>query len=257
MNNIYNLDANEFFNYLIENDIKSDLQIQDPPYEVSVPNGDIKFNNKVELKRDFAEWDYIDLDIITFCENISKTSKEDSNVLVFYNNYSKISSMVSEFNKYFDKVDILVWSKTNPKPQIRKRSFTQCHELMVYARRGKYTFNFPEHAESFSNYTLYQEGDEALDSTIYHPLCQGRKRLKNENGTIHPTQKPFTLLQHYISILSNPKDLIIDSYAGVLTTAYAAKTLNRNFIVNEINIDYLNAGTEWINSLEPELEFVN
>jgi site-specific DNA-methyltransferase (adenine-specific) len=56
--------------------------------------------------------------------------------------------------------------------------------------------------------------------------------------TLHPTEKPETLLERIISIGSKEGDLILDPFMGSGTTGVVAKRLNRNFIGIEINKEY-------------------
>jgi len=243
---IFNKDANEIFEYLKEKKLRANLQVHDIPYVVSVKDSNIKLDGRTDMIRDFGEWDHKEIDLELLSKNISDTTDTNGSVIVFFNNYGKISELVNHLSNYFDKVDILVWSKSNPRPQIRKRSFVQCHELLVYARRGNYTFNFSEHGEMYSN--KFFDGSD--NSVQYSGVCSGSSRLRNKNGEIaHATQKPWKLLTHYINIMTNPGDLVIDLYAGVLTTAYSSLITDRNFIVNDLEGEYVNLGIDWLNSL--------
>jgi DNA modification methylase len=226
----YKQDATGFLNSLRG---KYNLQIHDIPYVVSSDNANIKFNTRKDMVTDFGEWDKNDIDFATFARLCSERATENGSVLVFFNNWMKYSYLASEFAKYFDSVDCLVWHKTNPRPQVRKRNFTMCHELILWAKRGNYILNFTDHADMLSVKT--------------HSVCSGNKRLKDEEGnTLHPTQKPYTLIQYYIERLSNPGDTILDAYAGCCTTAYASVACGRNSIVNEREEKYLKAGINWI-----------
>jgi len=67
------------------------------------------------------------------------------------------------------------------------------------------------------------------------PLCQGKERLRDEDGkkALHSTQKPEELLKRIILGFSNENDVILDPFAGSGTTPYIAKQYNRNFIAIE------------------------
>ena len=62
-------------------------------------------------------------------------------------------------------------------------------------------------------------------------------KSEKKYGT-HPTQKPIALLEHFIKLLSNPNDLVLDPFLGSGSTAVACKRLNRNFIGFDLNKDY-------------------
>ena len=54
----------------------------------------------------------------------------------------------------------------------------------------------------------------------------------------HPTQKPISLLEHFILLLSNEGDVILDPFMGSGSTGVAALRNDRNFIGVEIDSEY-------------------
>ncbi|WP_066220359.1 DNA-methyltransferase [Aliarcobacter cryaerophilus] len=65
-----------------------------------------------------------------------------------------------------------------------------------------------------------------------------------EKNRIHPTQKPYKLIERLILASSNENDLVLDPFSGSGTTALVAKQLNRNFIGIEINEEYKQSSEE-------------
>jgi len=59
-----------------------------------------------------------------------------------------------------------------------------------------------------------------------------------ERGTLHPTQKPLSLIEYMIKTYTNEGDLILDNTCGSGTTGLGAKNLNRNYIMMEQNPKY-------------------
>jgi DNA modification methylase len=219
---IYNVDAIELMNSI---DKEVDLHIIDIPYSISVEGGDIQFSNRADMIRNFGEWDKINFTFDDLSSALSKSAKNDANVIIFFNNWYLYSDLVKALDKHFDGVFSLVWEKSNPRPQVRKRHFVMSHELIVWASRGKYTLNFLGHNEMRS-------------------FCNGSvpRRWRDENKeVIHNTQKPLWIHKHYIEILSNENDLVMDAFCGVGTTAIACKELNRRFTVNDVEKKYLDA----------------
>lgn len=53
---------------------------------------------------------------------------------------------------------------------------------------------------------------------------------------IHPTQKPNEILTYFIELLSNPDDLVLDTFSGSGSTGVAAELINRNSILIEKDI---------------------
>lgn len=66
----------------------------------------------------------------------------------------------------------------------------------------------------------------------------------NQNGKIHPTQKPVALLEYLIKTYSNEGDLILDNCSGSGTTAIACHRTNRKFICIEKDENYYNLSVE-------------
>lgn len=65
------------------------------------------------------------------------------------------------------------------------------------------------------------------------------KQKTKLDGTIHPTQKPLALCEYFIKTYTNPGDLVLDNTAGSGTTGLAAKNLNRNFILIEKELKWI------------------
>lgn len=59
-----------------------------------------------------------------------------------------------------------------------------------------------------------------------------------EQGTLHPTQKPLSLIEYMIKTYTNEGDLILDNTCGSGTTGLGAKNLNRNYIMMEQDPKY-------------------
>ena len=59
-----------------------------------------------------------------------------------------------------------------------------------------------------------------------------------ERGTLHPTQKPLSLIEYMIRTYTNEGDLILDNTCGSGTIGLGAKNLNRNYIMMEQDPKY-------------------
>lgn len=59
-----------------------------------------------------------------------------------------------------------------------------------------------------------------------------------ERGTLHPTQKPLSLIEYMIRTYTNEGDLILDNTCGSGTTGLGAKNLGRNYIMMEQDPEY-------------------
>lgn len=78
----------------------------------------------------------------------------------------------------------------------------------------------------------------------------GKERIKDENGkSLHPTQKPVSVLKKIISIASNENDLVLDCFNGVGSTGEAALDMNRRYLGIEIDKKYFDASQKRLNRL--------
>src|SRR3990167_1089287 len=124
----------------------------------------------------------------------------------------------------FDNKATIIWHKTNPMPQVRKKNYLSSVETILWVvryneKKCPFIFNFKTQNE--------------MHNFIEMPLCGGNER------TEHPTQKPLKLIKHLLEIHSNPDNLVLDCFAGSGTTAVACKQLGRKFIGCDISQEYV------------------
>jgi site-specific DNA-methyltransferase (cytosine-N4-specific) len=68
------------------------------------------------------------------------------------------------------------------------------------------------------------------------------KRCKEAGMKIHPARFPALLPKFFIKLLTAPDDLVLDPFAGSLTTGSVAEDLGRRWIATEAVEEYLKAG---------------
>ena len=109
----------------------------------------------------------------------------------------------------FKQIRFIEWIKTNPVPLNQSINYlSNCREVALLAvKGGKPTFN-----------SKYDKG-------IYEFPIQNKKR-----GERHPTLKNLKLFEELIKKHSNEGDLIVDTFLGGGTTAFACKNTNRKFL---------------------------
>ena len=69
----------------------------------------------------------------------------------------------------------------------------------------------------------------------------------NQNGKVHPTQKPVALLEYLIKTYTLESETVLDNCMGSGTTGVACKNLNRNFIGIELDPEYFKIAEKRIN----------
>ena len=67
----------------------------------------------------------------------------------------------------------------------------------------------------------------------------------------HPTQKPIALMEHFIQLLSNEGDVVLDPFMGSGCTGVAAIRNHRNFIGVELDPEYYAIAQKRINEEIP------
>jgi DNA modification methylase len=149
--------------------------------------------------------------------------------------------------------NLIVWKKmTSAVPsQIR---FGKQYQIIAFASKGKKprVFNrlridLPLHA----NYK-YEREKGVYVTDIWDDIREltsgyfaGEEPLRDKCGErFHKQQSPIHLLLRIILSSSNPRDLILDPFAGTGTTAVVSEQIGRN----SINIELDSTNVEWINN---------
>jgi len=214
----------------------------DPPYNLQLrgelrrPDDSLVDGVDEEWDRfaDFAAYDAFTRDWLGECRRILN---KDGTLWVIgsYHNIFRIGSILQDLGFWI--LNDVIWRKSNPMPNFRGRRFTNAHETMIWAAKGResrYKFNYQ--AMKSLNDDLQMRSDWTM------PLCTGPERLRNAHGLkLHPTQKPEQLLHRVILSSTAPGDVIVDPFLGTGTTAVVAKRLHRHFIGIERHPAYVEA----------------
>lgn len=223
-NKRHHLILGDAFDVLKKIDDKSiDLIFTDPPYNLSeYSTGNMHFSWRSSINNDIAEWDK-GFDPAKLAEEFVRILKPTGNIFSF-TSYNMLGRWHEIFDPIFDTFQFCVWHKTNPVPKFRKAGFLNSCELIVCMWNKGHTWNFTKQNEMHNFYES--------------PICMPPERLKKPK---HPTQKPVSLLKHFMRIASNEGDVVLDPFMGVGSTGVAAMELNRKYIGIEINEEYFNA----------------
>lgn len=227
-----------------------DLIFADPPYNLSGENYLTTKNGKI-AKLHKGEWDIIE-DIHKFNEEwIIECIRILSDTGTIWisgtlHNHPSIGVILKKLGLWI--INDVIWYKPNATPLLSRNRLAPSTELIWVASKTK---NY------FFNYELAKQ-------------INGGKQMKNlwelkaeKHKTIHPTEKPESLLERIILISSKKGDTILDPFMGSGTTGVVAKRLERNFIGFEIDDEYFNIASRRINEtsvaqvLFPDNEFKN
>lgn len=239
----------ETMNNLKDNSV--DLIVTDPPYNL----GNFMRNRATNLKKmrnNFfgdAGWDDLDFEewiehMNSFFEQSQRILKKGGSIIMFMS-LIKVETIIklAEKNKFYYKTTG-VWHKTNPMPRNMNLHFINSIEGWVYFTNIKKTGTFNNNGMAIHDY---------IESSVTP------KNEKIYGG--HPTQKPEKVIQHFVELLSNPGDVVMDPFMGSGTTGVVAKKLGRDFIGIELQADYFDISLKRISDVSTnkkyELKVIN
>ena len=224
----------------------------DPPYNLQL-RGELRrpddslvdaVDDDWDRFSDFAAYDAFTRTWLAECRRLLR---KDGTIWVIgsYHNIFRIGAILQDLGFWI--LNDIVWRKANPMPNFRGRRFTNAHETLIWAARGRdsrYRFNYQ--AMKALNDELQMRSDWFL------PLCTGAERLRNQHGLkLHPTQKPEALLHRVLLASTSPGDVILDPFLGTGTTAAMAKRLHRHFIGIERHPAYVEAAIGRVRREQP------
>lgn len=232
---IYNGDCLEVMDYLIEQDVKVDAIITDPPYIFNSGGngGGGMLSNRNSHKEIHTNLGGTNLDIGISNEYFTKIkrlfNKKMFNVIMFCNK-SQLYKYIefAEKNKYL--YNILIWHKTNPIPTCHNKYLDDIEFIFQMKEKGGKKIL----------------GDYSTKSKVYQSLVNKKdKKLYN-----HPTIKPLELIKKFITNHTDENDLILDTYSGSFTTSVACEEMQRRSIGIELEKKYCDIGIKRLNSLQ-------
>ncbi|WEK03051.1 MAG: site-specific DNA-methyltransferase [Candidatus Devosia phytovorans] len=229
-----------------------DLIFADPPYNLQLEQGLTRPDqSKVDAVND--DWDKFDsfahYDQFTraWLKAARRVLKPDGALWVIgsYHNIFRVGTALQDLD--FWMLNDVIWRKANPMPNFRGTRFTNAHETLIWAARSqksRVTFNYE--AMKLAN------DDTQMRSDWLFPICTGAERLKDEDdGKVHPTQKPEALLFRILNATTKPGDIVLDPFFGTGTTGAVARKLGRHFIGIEREESYINAALKRISAIRP------
>jgi modification methylase len=227
----------------------------DPPYNLQL-RGELRrpddslvdgVDDEWDRFTDFAAYDAFTREWLTECRRLLR---KDGTLWVIgtYHNIYRIGSILQELGFWI--LNDIVWRKANPMPNFRGRRFTNAHETMLWAARGR------DSRHRFNYQAMKALNDDIqMRSDWFLPLCTGPERLRNEHGLkLHPTQKPESLLHRVLLSSTAPGDIVLDPFLGTGTSAAVARRLGRHFIGIERHPAYVEAALGRIRKVRPTPE---
>lgn len=221
MQTIFHTDAIEAMRELETGSI--DLILTDPPYGLQ-PHAKARGGERWALSFrknsiNTSEWDSLsDTDFAKLINDLMAESYrvlKKGGAMVTFCSTQKTADVLAAGQKaglYYKTFG--AWHKTNPLPRNMKIDFLHSVEMWGYFLKDAKTGTFNG------------EGKPVHDLVSF-PVAMGKER---KAGGGHIAQKPVKLMEHFVRLLSNPGEIILDPFMGTGTTGVAALRLGREFI---------------------------
>lgn len=241
----YNLiqgDCIEEMQKLIDDDIKVDMVLTDPPYNITQ-----------------CKWD-TNVDINKMWKCLKQLTNLNTPIILFGNEPFSSSIRLSQPTLY--KYDI-IWDKEvrtghlnakrqplrqyenimvfyNKQPTYNPLMWTGKEENHSHRTKKRTTNVYGKHHEVPTKKTKQKYPTNIVKFNARKDECNNTKRL-------HPTQKPVKLLEYLILTYTNKGDTILDFTMGSGSTGVACINTNRNFIGIEIDTNYYEIANDRLN----------
>ena len=274
---LYNGDCLDVMQWLIDNNVKVDAIITDPPYQTTACKWDtlISFNKHITTTRGRSkklipmyedEWVMRELETtdksIHQCreefeknckegmwDKLNKLIKPNGAIVLFGSEPFSSALRMSNIKNY--KYD-WIWNKKNTGcPVVAKKRPLPIHEnISVFAlnKASYYPIKTDLHIER--EWKQYKNSESIPIANPSSGKTKGKypktilQEFSNANrkGKAHPTQKPVALMEYLIKTYTNESELILDFTAGSFTTSVASDNTNRKSIGIELESKYFDIG---------------
>ena len=210
-----------------------------------------------------CSWDIV-IPFDLLWEQYKRIAKDNAAILLFAT--EPFASQLRLSNLEWYKYD-LYWKKEKPTNfmNLKKRAGKVTENICVFYKEqptynpqmvkynGKPVKNSPKgrfNSEVSSKWN--RQISPYIDTGYRYPCDILEFRREKLGSTVHPTQKPLTLVEYLLKTFSNESDLVLDNCMGSGTTGVAALKLNRWFIGIEKDEHYFEIARKRMEELEWE-----
>ena len=252
---IYNGDCLDVMDYLIEQGIKVDAIITDPPYGTTA-----------------CKWDNV-IPFDKMWKRLNKILNNQGSVLLFgtepYSTMQRIGNIKNykyELYWYKNTANGFQHSKNMPLRSIETISVfsnaSMGHLSLLKEKRMNYypqglTKTHKIHNNAKDNFkntvgSRPSHKNQVIQEFTNYP--NDVLKYDNNEKQLHPTQKPVELLSYLIKTYTKENDLILDFTSGSFTTCVAAEQLNRRSIGIELEKKYCDIGIKRLKNLQLKMD---
>jgi len=243
--NVFNGEALNVMDYLIEEGVKVDAIITDPPYGATA-----------------AHWDKV-LPFNKLWVRLNKLIKKNGAIILFgiepFSSYLRMSNIKNyKYDWIWQKGRATGFLNANKQPL---RSF----ELISVFYGSQSIYN-PQMRTGFKAYKTTSKNSTSLYGDYKPHSTQSKNgerfplniiKFKYDKERYHPTQKPVKLMEYLIKTYTNKGEIILDFTAGSFSTGVAAVNIERKFIGIEIDKEYFDIGVKRMSEASKTLIKVN
>ena len=234
---LYNGDCLEIMDILIDEGVKFDMILTDPPFGTTA-----------------CKWDSV-IPFGKMWERINKLIKINGAICLFGSEPFSSKLRMSNIKNY--KYD-WYWDKVRGVGHLnaKKRPMMCIEDIMVFYKKQCIYNPQMRHRDkprlSMNNATQQVYGKskkdfkgDTLDKKYPINLITFSKSAQKDM-ILHPTQKPVDLLEYLIKTYTNENELVLDFTMGSGSTGVACMNTNRRFIGIELDEKYFNIAKERI-----------
>ena len=252
---LYNGDCLEVMDKLIEEGIKFDAIITDPPFGTT----DCKWDSVIPLDK---MW-----------ERINKLIKPNGAIAIFgtepFSSKLRMSNIKNyKYDWYWNKnnsgnilcakymplklienIHIFSNGKCSYNPQMIER--TEKEEKEFIKKKGKdYISKKSDMFTGIKSGAFFHTSDPKYKYPVNLLNFNARSKECNNRIRVHPTQKPVDLLEYLVKTYTNENDLVLDFTMGSGSTGVACMNTNRRFVGIELDEKYFNIAKDRIEKLD-------
>lgn len=220
-------------------DASIDCIITDPPYNLGLfmHNRNTNLAKMRENQFAYAGWDNLQYE--EWSDNMESFLSESARVLkkrgtfISFMSIIKVESFIKlATNAGFYYKTTGIWHKSNPMPRNMKIQFVNSTECWIYFTNKS------------TSGTFNPEG-RVVHDFIESSVCPSSEKKYGK----HPTQKPLSIIDKLIRLVTNENDIILDPFMGSGTTCVASAKNNRSFIGIELDKQYFDIANHRINDV--------
>ena len=249
---LINGDCIEEMQKLIDDGVKVDMVLTDPPYGTTA-----------------CKWDSI-IPFEPMWECLNGLTYDNTPIVLFGSEPFSSTLRMSNIKNY--KYD-WIWNKERGTNFLNaNRAPLPSHEeILVFYKKLPY-YNPQKRFVGIKNkkpitsklthktYGKVNKRTPYIDDGYRFPLtvinCNKYKTEANNTKNLHPTQKPVKLLEYLIKTYTNEDDLVLDFTMGSGSTGVACLQTNRNFIGIELDAEYYEIAKQRIKSINKQEKIV-